>query len=333
MALMMNTTTQVPVTPEQETAFEQFLRKCIERLCWNGEYSVYFSYNDRVEEDTINETFFDYVKKYHKYYDCFSDYLTNVIQDKWYIYDYEDNLIEDIKDAARREPDFISEILEYVEDECLFWDYLYKCGYNGLSWDVHEIVSDTKVNLLLATKEELNQDLSSISAAFIDKEGSHWNTANAKDNALNYLIRQQGYFTKSEDFLTYKIEDCKNKFLTSVDNELNNAYDGDCHCLTVLISADLDTLDKLADILLKKETAKQKITVTKNCEIGLLAPFVGGGSTLDIQLEKDFEFPADMLYDVQIEHRGHYSGIHGFYTVDDIYCLCGECWRATAKFE
>lgn len=332
MTLMTKTATVA--TPEQVTAFEQFLRKCIERFCWNGEYPVYFSYDDKVGEDTLNEAFFDYVEKHHKDYDYFSDYLTEVVQNTWYIYEYEDNLAQNIEDAACKEPDFISEILEYVEDENLFWDYLYECGYNGLSWDVHDIVSNTKVNLLLATKEELNQDLSSISAAFIDKDpSSYWNTANAKDNALNYLIRQQGYFTKSEDFLTDKIEGCKSKFLTSVDDELNNAYCGDCHCLTVLASASLDDLDELADILLKKETAKQKITVTKDCEIGLLAPFVGGGSTLEIQLEKDFEFPADMLYDVQIEHRGHYSGIHGFYTVDDIYCLCGECWRATAKFE
>lgn len=333
MALMMNTTTQVPITPEQETAFKQFLRKCIEKFCWDGEYPVYFSSSDKVEKDVINKTFFDYVKEHHKYYNCFSDYLTDVIQNTWNIYDYEDYLINDIKDATKKEPDFISGILEYVEGEALLWDYLYECGYNGLDWDIHDIVSDTKVNLLLATKEELNQDLSSISAAFIDKESSHWNTANAKDNALNYLIRQQGYFTKSEDFLTYKIEDCKSKFLTSVDNELNNAYDGDCHCLTVLASASLDDLDKLADILLKKETANRKIIVSKDCEIGLFAPFVGGGSTLEIQLDKDFEIPVDMLYDVQIEHRGNYSGLHGFYTVNSVYGLVDSCWRADMKFE
>lgn len=329
MTLM--TKTMTVATPEQVTAFEQFLRKCVEQFCWNGEYPVYFDYRDEVDADTLNKTFFDYVEKHHKYYDCFSDYLTEVIENTWNIYDYEDNLIKNIKDAARREPDFISDILEYVENECDFWDYLYDAGYQGISWDIHDIVSDTKVNLLLATREEINQDLSSIATAFLDEDYNSDNDKIAKDNALNYLIRQQGYFTKSEEFLTGTSQ--HSKFLSSIENELNNAYDGDCHCLTVLASASLDDLDKLADILLKKETANQKITVSKDCEIGLFAPFVGGGSTLEIHLDKDFEIPVDMLYDVQIEHSGNYSGLHGFYTVDSVYSLVSSCWRANMKFE
>lgn len=328
MTLMAKTMTVA--TPEQVTAFEQFLRKCVEQFCRNGEYPIYFDYRDEVDADTLNEAFFKYVED-NNGYSSFSDYLEDIIYDKWSLYDYDNYLADEIENAAREEDDFISDTLEYTIEEGYFWDYLYDAGYHGLVWDIRDIVSDTKVNLLLATKEELNQDLSSISAAFIDD--SCWNTANAKDNALNYLIRQQGYFTKSEEFLTGTINPQHSKFLNSIEDELNNAYCGDCHCLTVLASASLDDLDKLADILIKKETAKQKITVSKDCEIGLFAPFVGGGSTLEIQLDKDFEIPVDMLYDVQIEHSGNYSGLHGFYTVDSVYCLVGSCWRANMKFE
>jgi hypothetical protein len=332
MALMMNTTTQVIATPEQETAFKQFLTDCIEEYCRDGYYTIYWDYRDEVSPDTINKAFFDYVDDDNGYCN-FEDYLDSTVFDEWSLWDYEHYLIEEIESDANNSDDFIQEILQNIIDNGTIWDYLYECGYQGLKYDIHDIVNDVKVNLLLATKSELNYDLSPISRVYIEKiDNAEWRNL-YKDNALQYLIRQQGYFTKAEDFLTDAMEHETSKFLKSVDWELNNAYVGDCHCLTVLISADLDTLNDLADILSKKETAKKKITVTKDCEIGLLAPFIGGGSTLEIQLEKDFEFPADMLYDVQIEHRGHYSGIHGFYTVDDIYCLCGECWRATAKFE
>lgn len=330
MTLMTKTTTIA--TPEQVTAFEQFLRKCIKNFCLNGEYRVYFDYRDEVEEDTINEAFFKYVENDNGYSN-FSDYLEDIIYNEWNLFDHENYLIDDIEGAAREEEDFISDILEYTIEEGYFWDYLYDVGYQGISWDIHDIVSDTKVNLLLATKEEINQDLSSIATAFLDEDYNSDNDKIAKDNALNYLIRQQGYFTKSEEFLTGTRNPQHSKFLNSIEDELNNAYCGDCHCLTVLASASLDDLDKLADILLKKETAKQKITVSKDCEIGLFAPFVGGGSTLEIQLDKDFEIPVDMLYDVQIEHRGNYSGLHGFYTVDSVYSLVGSCWRADMKFE
>lgn len=320
------------ITLEQKIQFKQFLANCIEEHCTRGCYDVYFDYRDEISPETVNKAFFEYVENDNGY-SKFSDYLDTIIYDEWSLWDYDHYLIEEIEKDAQSEPEYIQSQLQSIIDSGDLFEVLDECGYCGIRYDIKDVFRDVKVNLLLATSAELNYDLSSISRAYIEHvDNREWINL-YKDNALQYLIRQQGYFTKAEDFLTDAMEHETSKFLKSVDWELNNAYVGDCHCLTVLISADLDTLDDLADILAKKETAKKKITVTKDCEIGLLAPFIGGGSTLDIQLEKDFEFPADMLYDVQIEHRGHYSGIHGYYTVDDIYCLCGECWRATAKFE
>ena len=115
MALMMNTTTQVTVTPEQETAFKQFLTDCIEEHCRDGYYIIYWDYRDEVSPDTINKAFFDYVDDDNGYCN-FEDYLDSTVFDEWSLWDYEHYLIEEIESDANNSDDFIQEILQNINE-------------------------------------------------------------------------------------------------------------------------------------------------------------------------------------------------------------------------
>ena len=319
-------------TTETTTAREKyigFLRSRIENYCDREGYYTYYrcGYDDHISEETIAKYFYDYIENQHGY-EKFSHYLENYMWDEW-LYDYDGYLWCDIKE------DFDNAVDEgLLEDVDLEWDDLYEAGYQGVSYDINEFVDGVKINILLATANELNHDLSSINQCYTqghqfrydneDKQDEY--EKSLEDNCLAYLVKQQGYDVDDNYIGSEDMAVSSNKFLKSVADELYNSYYDVCQCVTVLTTASLDDLDDLADILLKRDDCKKTITVSKNTMLGLLAPFIGGGSTLDICLDKDFEFPSAYVYDVQIECRDQRSGIHRFWTVDSIYGLCGDAW-------
>ena len=327
--------TATTATTEREK-YINFLRNRIENYCdRNGCYTYYrCGYDDCVSEEVIAKCFYEYIEN-QRGYEKFSHYLENHVYEEW-LWDYDQYLWHDIKE------DFDNAVDEgLLEDVDLEWDDLYEAGYQGVSFDINEFVDDIRINLLLATANELNHDLSSINQCYTqgyqfrydDPDKQAKLEKELEDNMLAQLIKQQGYDVTTEYIGGEDIACSDSKFLKSVADELLNGYYDVCQCLTVLTTASLDDLDDLADILLKRDNCKKTITVSKNTMLGLLAPFIGGGSTLDICLDKDFEFSTDMIYDVQIESRDQRSGIHRFYTVDSIYGLCGDAWDSKMKIK
>ena len=322
----MTTTTETTTAREK---YINFLRNRIENYCDREGYYPYYrcSYDDCISEETIAKYFYDYIKNQHGY-EKFSHYLENRMWEEW-LYDYDGYLWCDIK------KDFDNAVDEgLLEDVDLEWDDLYEAGYQGVTFNINEFVDDIRINILLATANELNHDLSSINQCYTqgyqfrydDPDEQAELESDLEDNMLAYLIKQQGYDVTTEYIGGEDIACSDSKFLKSVANELLNGYYNVCQCLVVLTTASLEQLDDLADILLKRDNCKKTITVSKDTMLGLLAPFVGGGSTLDIYLDKDFEFSTDMIYDVQIESRDQRSGVFRCWSVDSIYGLCGDAW-------
>ena len=56
---------------------------------------------------------------------------------------------------------------------------------------------------------------------------------------------------------------------------------------------------------------------------GLFNPWNGGGSVLEVQLEKDIEIPLSILFDVSMDGEKTYG-----YDVNEVYGLCGDAWDA-----
>lgn len=198
-------------------------------------------------------------------------------------------------------------------------DYLNE-SYTFESPYSHYLDQSMKVNILLGTEAEQNLDFASIGA--MRDEGPGLPDAEVRDNALTWLVNQQGHtLSELQDAeANYgkwgfdAAEIINGTFLASVAEEMNN-FPNTMGCVTVLAEM---SMHDMAELLNEGST----LTVPANATIGIFAPWVGGGSLLDIQLERNLVIPSDMWFDLQIEGAGC-----GEYTVNNVYGLVEEAWK------
>ena len=178
-------------------------------------------------------------------------------------------------------------------------------------------------------------------------DSKKWGTEiSAPDNALMWLIEQQGYTLDDlkkvhEEYMDYFYEDnvpkkealgqepwdqfknTHSRFLTSVCQELENQTYS-MGCLTVLVRS---SLEEYCDLFERdynsKELLPKDIIISKDAELGIFNPWNGSGSVLEIELEKDLVLPNSLIFDSQIEGvKPDFT-----YTVDNVYGLVGSCWK------
>lgn len=66
------------------------------------------------------------------------------------------------------------------------------------------------------------------------------------------------------------------------------------------------------------------VTLGKDTMCGLFDPWAGGGSVLEIQLEKDVKIPIKYIWSALPDGCGH-----GGYGVGEVYGMCGSAWQDT----
>lgn len=128
----------------------------------------------------------------------------------------------------------------------------------------------------------------------------------------------------------YSFEDLKNpslvqqsRFLTSFIEEVQNLSAAFCQ-LTVLTQMDLNTFFDIYD-------NDKTITVDETATLGLYDAACGGGSCLDIQLEKPFSFKIQKGDFEEFNFSRDFIN-YGF-DIDEVYGLCDECWRGNFKID
>lgn len=126
-------------------------------------------YDDFISSSTILNAFQEYSGSKPKVIrpenTSFSDYLYDEVQDSLFdnVMYLEEDLASQIKTLAEEKGDAFVEALENL-DEDLPYELLEQFGYEGATVDMSEFLDhDYKVNLLLATEQELNYDNTSIS--------------------------------------------------------------------------------------------------------------------------------------------------------------------------
>lgn len=126
-------------------------------------------YDDFISSSTILNAFQEYSGSKPKVIrpenTSFSDYLYDEVQDSLFdnVMYLEEDLASQIKTLAEEKGDAFIEALENL-DEDLPYELLEQFGYEGATVDMSEFLDhDYKVNLLLATEQELNYDNTSIS--------------------------------------------------------------------------------------------------------------------------------------------------------------------------
>lgn len=154
------------------------------------------------------------------------------------------------------------------------------------------------------------------------------------DNALSYLVHQQGY-TVEEMMHVVQERIAENnydtsEFIESVVNELDGTYSDYNEQLTALISINgnnlVEMLDKIAE-------GKDNIVLGTDTVIGLYDRMNGAGSDFEIQLDEDMVIPTTMVQIVQMESSGRHDIVKDNigYSVDDTYGFVGTQWQDSYK--
>lgn len=292
-------------------------------------YEFYWDYRDEYPAEKILEAYhkLSSEKTYEK--NAFVYMLEN------YIYGL--NLDEDTellnligKEIGKRSDEKISKL---YNEFGLDFNLLEEAGYNGIDINLEDLLDNTELhlNVMFATAQEQNYDMSSIVTTFGSWRTPCPNDVKDFDNALTYLIHQQGhtveevyncYFANLQGF---PYERQTNFIESVVDDIVNNSSDG-CSELCVLTELTGWDIVTFFEAILNNQGY---IKFGKNTELGIFNEWSGCGGLLDIQLEKDFVVPIDMIRDIQIEGAGI---VNNNYTVDSVYSLIGSCWKDSFSF-
>lgn len=242
------------------------------------------------------------------------------------IFDLEYDLADEIKNNVPAE---LKKAFESYTADMEYYDILEVGGYEGVNFDAKDFLREYYVNLMFATENEQNWDMVSIRSAFDTVESQTYTPdkfEQAFDNALSYLVHQQGY--KVADVVEAMKTSSENNFVQSVADELNylNNYPYSMYELTVLTSGKKELLEVLDNIA----HGKDYIQLSQNTKIGLYNEWSGAGSSLEIQLEKPLVIPADMVRNVQFEStagRDDYVKPKDYeHSVDATYGIVGSEW-------
>ena len=202
------------------------------------------------------------------------DEIENDIIDSFYLYEYDDTLREIIN--------------EFTNDNKLIEDLLCDVDISEnliTNLDREEIYDNYQVFVdILLDQENLNTEGDILSSS-IDMIKDHFN--DKEDLDLNQIDPITKALFKSQG---YEIEELLNKdslFLNSFVDEINNtSYEP----IVYLVHRKM-SLSDIKDLL-----EKEILTISTDDVIGLFNPIHGGGSIMDIQLEKNVNIPLDYIY-------------------------------------
>lgn len=202
--------------------------------------------------------------------------------------------------------------------------YLRDAYYFEPSYD-HFLNDDVLVNVIISTDFERNRDHATIHEQYEALTGrlSPKDTAEslAEESGLSFLVEQQGHSMEQLHKLmaqreSLTVEDiASNDFLVSVCDELINLRNS-MNGLTVLVKMDLYDYATMME-------PNTEITFSKDSFIGFFSPWSGGGSDMNISLEKDLVVPSELIFEAQIEGAEPDQG----YTLNSVYGCLKRAWK------
>lgn len=303
-----------------------FLKELLkDSLNENGCYELFWDYSDGLNPRDIREAIENYKDSG---YVTFTDYLAEKLYEL--NFDGDSEMLAGIKKAVEASDD--AEILAEHE-KADFYESVQEAGYNGIDVNLDGLISNTSiyVNIMLATEKEENYDMASIVTAYghYKLPDVHEVDEDVLDNALTWLIHQQGYsvcevfkclFENPTGF-GYEHE---NNFVESIVDEIVNNTSEALSEVTMLVRLSgqqiIDFFNYFA------EDGTQNICIKKNAEVGIFNEWAGCGGCIGILLDKDVVVPKSMIRGYQIEDSGESS------CVGDVYGLSGAAYKDVLSF-
>ena len=245
---------------------------------------------------------------------------------------YEDELEKEIRDNLTEDEEvFFDENFDKLRD----WFHEHYYYY----YDDNHYNETVKVNIMLDTGNcnyDFTRDNILNYCNYYSNEGK-----DLKDSSIFWLAKQQKKATLLRKAIKEVLngEDIKfeDKFIESTIEELEN-LPSHMATLTFLVNMPLfDYFDlreamaaeeKLNDsYVLEDRKGKGTITISKDTMCGLFDVWSGGGSLLEIELDKDVVLPIKCIWKAEIETGKSQYG----YSVDSVYGLVGSAWDGTVK--
>jgi len=334
------TIVRVPHWKDVENQIAEKLRNVIETETYvdkkeGGEYG-YEVYIDKREDvfgnDALKKISKDGVEAGTNQF----DYLNENYVFDWEIAEKESRVGEIIEIFKKKYPQEYSD----YEDEIFEWIQEHVYGYVNPE-DLNQEI-DVAITLDVG---DGNYDFS------CNNLFNEWDNYSYELNSLSpvvWLAKQQKKLMelkKAIKDLKHNRYDTKNysKFTQSCIQEFNNQFH--CmSCMTFLVRMGLNDYIKLQGMIRRQKESNEKnkaeydydkrkdsgeyIVIDKKVECGLFNPWLGGGSMLEIDCEKDIKIPTKAIWKAWIEVHG---GCDLGYTVDEVYGLCRTVFDTPVK--
>lgn len=311
---------------QDRSAYMDFLRErvrywCDESLCFQAEWGR----DDRLLPDQLMDAWQHYESEG---YACIEDCLAARLSDK---------LQDQMEETFRR---CITSDLEQASDEVKMgwrasgnplWEDLESTGFRGVDMNIDGLLQRSSFDLTLcfATEKERNRDYGSILQAYGSCSAApEFSDQQGMDNALTYLLHQQGY-TARELYGQILLDQPSNSpFMRSVEQELHENGASAMSELVALIRVPGGQACPLLRALDHAQGTPSHIALGESTTVGLFNEWIGCGSMLGIELEKPSVFPTNLISHFDIEGAEH----GGCYSVHEVYGLCSDQWKDTLRF-
>ena len=285
----------------------------------DGGIEMYLDYRDTLE----NSTLYNIMTA-----DNPRDFFNGLMND-WTIDGslyYEDELEKEIKNnLTEDEKDFFEENFDEI------WEWVKENYY--FYYDAEHYNKTVKVNIMLDTgnaNSDFTRDNILNYCNYYSNGGK-----DLKDSSILWLARQQ----KKAGLLRKAIKgnQTDDKFVNSCIQELEE-LPSHMATLTFLVNMKLFDYFELREAMesekelnksyiLEDRKGKGTITISKDTTCGLFDVWSGGGSVLEIELDKDVVLPIKCIWKAEIETGKSEYG----YSVDSVYGLIGSAWDGEIK--
>ena len=274
-------------------------------------YTYYADYNDELgaeqvaeilESDSPLETFYDKLNEF--YYDS-DDYARDEIKDGFKDYLKSHNAEVSEEEFEDRFNDMLMDYVSFTPDYDHFLRQDFECriGIDTGDSNYDYTLNPSYYNGNIGANPEGEEK-------GIDKPAS-----------LVWLAETQGYSLEQlrKALAEGDVKDPQG-FLQSVRQEAQNMSSHMAQLVFLCTASLSELLDWHAD--------KTALSIPRDIDCGLFDKWNGGGSVLEIQLEKPITIPAEYIKEFTPDVSTHYT-----YGVNDVYGLTAECYRARVKQE
>lgn len=284
---------------------------------------------------SINE--YDFIERYVDYRDEFHESDINKILDSNNPQETYDEIITDWDircDDWYYEDDFWTKFSSFCEEHSFDEDEARQIVYDNFYWFYPDYFLNPSVDTVLTI------DVGDGNYDFSCHNILNYCSGNKKEldnpSGLRWLAKQQKRLTLlNQEIKNYQHSsgDCKSKFVESCITELINATSNLTH-LSFLVKMPLRDAIRIEEYRMqllkdKKYSAYHPqgctedlgyITLSKDTMCGLYDSCHGGGSLLEIELERDVKIPIQFLDSITSTER-----------IQSVYGLTSSCWKETIK--